>query len=178
MIVLQDAVGARFVDVLTDACIAQVADEEYKATLIKQGLFQEDPVKRRIALMVNPGNIDETSAAPRWANANAGADKETIRVPAYEIGGGGFQYLRYTIEISVFLVKTKEPQDKSRNIGMSLFARTCKALDNLPIGITDELGYSAIQAYVKSSSPYESGGQGSYIWKGKVFVEVLVAKPL
>lgn len=177
MIILQDAVGERFVEVLTDACITQVTDEEYRVTEIKQGIFQQDPVKTRIALTINPGNIDETNSAPRWANVNAEVDKEIVRVPAYEIGGGGFQFLRYTIDIYVYLVKTKETQDKSRNIGMSLFGRICKALDNLPIGISDELGYTALQAYVKSSSPYEGGGQGAYIWKGKVFVEVLVCKP-
>jgi len=177
MNILQDMVGDRFVEVLTSACITLVEDEEYRATEVKQGIFQDDPVKRRTVLTVNPGNIDETATTPRWSNANAEAEKEIIRIPSYEIGGGGFQWLRYTIDVYVYLVRTKESQDKSRNIGMGMFGRICKALDALPLGITDELGYTAIQAYVKSNVPYEGGGPGSYIWKGKVFVEVLVAKP-
>lgn len=177
MNIIQDMVGERFVEVLTKCCITDVAEADYKAIEVKQGLFQDDPVKKRIVLSINPGNIDDTSTNPRWQTSNSQANDEIISAPPYELGGGGFIILRYTIDVNVFLVKTQESQNKARNIGLFHFAAITKALDNMPLGITDDLGYCALLSFVKSSDPYETGGPGSYIWKGKVFVEAFVSKP-
>jgi len=176
MNILEDMVGEWIVEQLTTSNQTNLTDPVYQAVLIKQGLFQDDPVGKRIVITVNPGNIDDTSADPRWKNVTAEADREIIQVPAYELGGGGFQWLRYTVDVSIYLVRTQEDQGKARNIGLTHFGIIYKTLDNKPIGLIDDLGYTALLSTVKGSAPYETGGPGSYIWKGKVFVEVLVAK--
>jgi len=66
-------VGDRIVELLTLYCITSLQDvpdaKPYTATLIRQGEFQDNPVKRRIALLVNPSDSDDTREEPKRSDS-------------------------------------------------------------------------------------------------------------
>jgi hypothetical protein len=175
-----DLVGGRIVDLLTLYCktsleaIVEAKPEaaDYVATLIRQGQLQDDPVKHRISLVVNPHNPDDLSSRP-WHSDRPG-DNEDGRghEPLYEIGGGETWERQFCIDINVYLIKTQETRADARQIGLWVFGRAQQAIrENKALGFTDDFGETALYMLVSNVSPYESGGPPtSLIWRGKLFV--------
>lgn len=172
---IHDLVGEKIVALLTAAFVG--VPDDYKPTSIRQGLSQEDPVKRRIAILVNPGDADDQSSKPSWASS-AARGENLFELPTREVDGGGFWWLRYSVDIDVYLIQTKEDRETARKIGMFVFDRAWKSLDYKYFSVSSDDGQSAFMSIVERHAPYESGGPPtSFIWRGKLFVQVAVETP-
>ena len=175
---IQDMIGDYIVQILVDYCqeaVSAVASA-YAAVLIRQGTLQQDPVKERISILVNPNDPDDISNKPEWADSIVGRDDGWA---AYEIGGGERWWRKFTIDINVYLVRTREERGLAREIGMFAFSAVHGTLqDHKAIDVTDFFGESAFLMLVDSSMPYESGGPpNTFIWRGKIRLKVLTEKP-
>jgi hypothetical protein len=179
---IHNMIGAAIVDALTNYCslsaLAATASA-YAAILIRQGKLQQDPVKERIALLVHPGDPSDTSETPEWRDKMAGEEGDKDWIPeSHEIGGGEFWWRKFTVEMDVYLVKTREERAEAREISEWVFGRAHKALTDLSgINLTDDFGEEAFYLTVDSVTFRESGGPPStFIWKGKIRFRVLTEK--
>jgi hypothetical protein len=174
---IHDLVGQYIVERLKEACIDIIPEDDYRAVQIRQGLLQEDPVDLRLALLVNPGDPEDKATDPKWSDVLAGEEK-ALGIPSYEIGGGEWWLRRFCVDCRFYFINSNETRDEARKIAGYLFAASENALSNKPIsGVTDDFGEHAIMIYVTKKMFYESGGPpNSFIWRGKLFVQVLTER--
>lgn len=176
-----DILGGRIVEILHQACVVDVENPDYAATEVRQGSLQEDPVTRRIGLLVNPANPESREDHPVWSDKPTSHVYSGYDIAPYEIGGGERWWRRFKITVDIYLVSTQENRQDARSIGSWVFGKTQQALrthktirDAAGLMITDEFGESAILMQVEGLNMWESGGPPStFIWKGHLFVQVL-----
>ena len=174
-----DLCGQYIVDVLTASCSTAVTASAQAAGLVRQGLFQDDPTRYRISLLVSPGDPDETSPKPAWADCLATPAATGFFVPTYEVGGGVFWLRRFTALVEQYFTLTLESRDEARSIATWVFSNAHKALQAaMGCNILDEFGERTTLMLVPDMIAYESGGPpNSFIWKGKFYVQFLTEKP-
>lgn len=173
---IHDLIGERVVDILKQYCHDTVPDPQYAATEIRQGLFQDDPVKRRISIMVNPADPEDTQARPSWTDNYVKRDDIMGYNGSFFIGGGESRWRRFVIELRVYLVETQEDRPKAREIGMWQFGRIQHALREMRAfepPLKDDFGEEAFFMIVEKTVVTETGGPpASHIWTGKIFLQV------
>ena len=178
---IHDVVGQHIVDLLELSCMSEAVSggtvaSAYGATLIRQGLMQQNPVPARIMILVNPNDPDDISAAPQWMDEPVSTDKDDRwRITTYEIGGGQRWWRKFTIDIYVFLIRTQEDRDEAREVGLQMASRVQHAIfENPSINLSDDFGELAIAMWVAGLNPFEGGGPPrSFIWHAKMRVRVL-----
>lgn len=175
---ITNIVGARIVDLLTAYNKTSIENQPlasaFVATDVRQGLFQDNPVKRRIALMVNPNDPDDTQAEPKRGDSLEGG--YPFKIDPFEVGGGGFYWIVFTIDVIVYLASTQEHRDEARQIGMWVMGRARQAIkENQALGLTDDFGDTALFMFVDKTNKWEGGGPPkSFNWNAKIFISVLV----
>jgi hypothetical protein len=185
MIGIHDLIGDKIVDQLKLELITNhipsPANDEYLPTLIRQGANQADPTKPRISIFVNPGDMDSTENDPRWSDvpATAGAEPGWPML-AYEVGGGEMWWRRFSVDINIYLTRTKEDRNEARDIGMVVLSKVQGILQrsNEWLNGTDDFGEVIILMKVSKVIPIESGGPPrTFIWRHKLLISVLTDKP-
>jgi hypothetical protein len=177
---LPELVGERIVEVLTEYCKTSLAAipeaADYTATVVRQGLPQENPVKDRIAIFVNPNDPSDLSNEPKRSDSVTSIDPhEPFRVSPYELGGGERRWLHFTVTIKVYLMRTREDRDEARQIGQWVFGRAQQAIrDNKTLNLVDCFGERALFMFVEKVHKYEGGGPPkSLTWEGSLYVTAL-----
>lgn len=178
---IHEKVGAYVVELLESAMIFTGHHAETMPHEIRQGQLQANPVDGNgIRVLVNPGDLDDTKSSS-WIDELA--TKTSVpgwELPSLEIGGGSFYVRRFTVDVSVFFVKSKENRELARQIGTYVINRAESTLreNPFPPNLVDTFGETAIGLQVSKSYPIEGGGPpNSFIWRGKIFFQVITEKP-
>jgi hypothetical protein len=170
-----------FVATMTTELITNQSNVDLRPTLIRSGLLQQDPTKARIYLLITPGDQEDLQNSPKWADTPTGDQKEPgWGIPSNMVGGGQFWWRRFTVEIGLYLNRSKEDRSEAESVASSLLSRTIQACrDNQYPGIgPDSYGELPIEWHVSKSVTVESGGPpGSFIWRHKLYIAVLTERP-
>lgn len=197
------AIGTQISDVLVDALVDALtsalqtnidkADPAYVAH-IQGGKLQADPVQKGEAWgnsievhLGDPDTIEDT-----WVDELAGPEDPYVRmskwqIPYAESGGAGFAGLfwwrRGVVDINSYFIVNAEDfdRDKSRQVHNLLRRRVEETLGenhgNAFIGLTNSAGNEHVVLFMPvKSKGVESGGPGSFIWRGRVWWQALVSR--
>ena len=177
---LPDLVGDRIVTILTEYCQTTLRNDpttaSMAATVVRQGIAQQNPVKDRISIFVNPNDPSDLSNEPSRSDTVTSVQiHEPFRVSPYEIGGGERRWLHFTVTIKIYLMQTKEDRDEARQIGMWVFGRAEQAIrNNKTLNIIDDFGERALFMFTEKVNKFEGGGPPkSLTWEGQLFVTAL-----
>lgn len=148
-----------------------------RAGLVRPGLLQDDPTRFKVIAMTFPNDPD---ADGQWRseivvpNGN-GAD---YNPPPYELGGGEMWYRRFTVQLEMFF-GARIDRDTSRQLATVILSRAERSIALAPVALgSDDFGEQGIQTRVMSSTLSQGGGDGQFIWYGKVWFQVLTGKLL
>ena len=160
---------------LTDEMITAISDET-QAGLVQVGVLREDPTETTINVLVKPGDRE-------WRHTlNMSSENVGMKAPLGEIGGGIYWRRRFVAEFKIYFADSFD-QAEARTTANICLSRAEWALQNkydngewwfdtLPDSFEEVP--SRIQVY--DSYLVESGGEGSWIWKGEVRLEFLTEK--
>lgn len=174
-----DAIVALLANYCRDSIVNLPLGSAYAATVVRQGLLQEDPVKDRIAILVNPCDPDSTADSPGWEDERAHGDQNGWFIPTAHIGGGGWWWRRLMVDVEVYLIRTQEGRPTAREIGLWVIGRVDEAISENPgLAITDDFGETAIWMVTEKMPIVQSGGPpNDFIWRAKLYVRVMTEKP-
>lgn len=177
-----DSIVNSVVDDLRVSMIDNEEDEGLHPGLIRGGLLQENPVPYRIVVLVHHNDPDDTSTNPYWADIPAHDDEVSgWHMPVAEVGGGSFISRRFSIDIKIYFVQTRENRATAReyatrvieNAEMAIQNSNCSAWD-----IVSKAGEIPLQAKIYKTISAEGGGPpSSHIWAAKILFTVLTEKP-
>lgn len=155
------------VDYLADKLITEVPDST-QAGLVRSGLLQADPTDTQINLLIHPGNKD-------WKH-ELYVTQHGIISPYAEIGGGYTWMRRFEIELSLYF-DGENDRDVARTKANVVLSRTEQALIYMPMpNGADDFNEVPSQIQVRDSYIEESGGEGTFIWRGCIRIEFLTDK--
>jgi hypothetical protein len=151
---------------MNDVLITSVVDET-RAGLIRAGKLQDDPTITQINLLIHRGKEE-------WPDVLK-MDTDPFYSPVYEIGGVQWWWRRFIIEMSFFF-DGEIDRAVARNKGNIVLPRAQKSLINLPMpqGV-DDFGESCHGLQIRKAWLSEGGGEGEFIWRGEIWVEVLTS---
>lgn len=178
---ITDLVGDRITELITLYCITSltgnVSAAPYIATTVRQGNFQDNPVQKRIAILVYPEDPEDMRQEPKQADSKERKDEVMQIIPA-EIGGGGMEWIRFTIDVKCYFNLSGETRDTARHIGMWVFGRIKQALrENRGLDLVDDFGERAILMEITKVNKYEGGGPGAFNWNGQIWVSACIESP-
>lgn len=155
------------VDWLASKLITEIPDES-QAGLVRNGLLQADPTDTRINILIHPGDKE-------WKH-ELYVSQHGIESPYYEIGGGAIWMRRFEVEFSLFF-DGESDRDVARTQANVVLSRTEYALKTMPMPQgADDFGESAQLIQVRDGYIEESGGEGTFIWRGCLRIEFLTEK--
>jgi len=164
-------------DLIVEALVLDLQDTFREAEgnedvgIIKAGRLQDDPTKKRIAILVHIGDPEDTIGWPDSSEAYSVHPLRAMETPPFEVGGGSIWWRRGTVELEYFGLKTKEDRDEARRIGNLTRGRIEKtiSLSTRVPGLTDALGETVMLILPVSSRIIEGGGPpASFIHRGIV----------
>ena len=149
-----------------------------KAKLVKIGRFQDDPTERFLYACVHNGNPED----PNYKDGIATLESfDNIGFKAYprEVGGGEFWWRRGIVEVGAYLLDMSIEQGDAAQMAHEFLGRVYSSVRKTYVtGIVDTFGERAIILFVNGTTMNESGGPpDNYIYRGKVFWQVLTNKP-
>ena len=168
---------------LTTTMITNETDTDLHPGLIRGGLLHENPVPYRIVVLVHHNDPDDSGNNPFWGDITAHEDDESgWKMPAAEVGGGEFYSRRFTLDIKIYFVRSKENRQLSREIATSVIENAEKGVRMLNSTIwmlaQGATGEIPLQVKVYRTVSAEGGGPpSSHIWSGKIMFSVLTEIP-
>lgn len=160
--------------------IADVPDDDpTRAVTVKVGRLLESPVKKNVSIAISSGDFED----PDYLDGRIDNTKfDNLQIPdlwVSEVGGGIHWWRRGTINIRVFFVRQRYPEEKAMAYAYEFYGRLLHAVENCPVhGLVDDYGEEAFApVYVESVSFFESGGSDQFIWRGKLYWRVLTRRP-
>lgn len=172
----------KVVDDLKVSMIEEEEDEDIHPGLIRGGLLQENPLQYRIVVLVHHNDPDDVGTNPYWSDIPAAEDTVSgWKVPSAEIGGGEFISRRFSIDIKVYFVRSKENRAQARSAATRVIENAENAVRNAKCtswNIVSKSGESPLQAKVFKTISNEGGGPpSSHIWSAKILFTVLTERP-
>lgn len=139
-----------------------------QAGLVRPGNLQDDPTDARINVLIHHG--DE-----HWRDGPYYTSKG-IETPVYEIGRTQWWMRRFIIELELFFDGELD-RDVARTKAQIILSRSEQSLIDMPVSTdADSFGEQAHELQIADSYLREGGGEGEFIWRGKIFLEVLTSK--
>lgn len=168
---------------LNTTMITQEPDSDLHPGLIRGGLLQENPVPYRIVVLVHHNDPDDSGNNPFWGDITASEDDESgWNMPPAEVGGGEFYSRRFTLDIKIYFVRSKENRQIARETATAVIENAEKGVRmlnqtmwTLVQGATGEI---PLQVKLYRTTSAEGGGPpSSHIWSAKVMFTVLTEIP-
>lgn len=137
------------------------------------GRLREDPTVAQMNLQVRPGNSD-------WQHGlNLSGGGSGIGEFVYEVGGehaNSFQRRRFFVDLDLYF-EGEADAENARRQAMVTLSRTGHALWTLPVRTwgRDDFGEKVMKVEVNDNYLSESGGEGMFIWRGKMQFTVLTS---
>lgn len=161
------------IDLFTNSVQAEISayfdDVKYfpdqPVPLVRPGKLQDDPTVYLTNLLIHPGGKEEPDTLY--------TDQKGVSSPIYEIGGQTWWMRRFRLQFELFFDNLFD-RNIARQKAMLIGQIVKIAIEKTPIqGLIDDFGESA--AYVQTYKHYmdEGGGEGTYIWRGQFYIEVL-----
>jgi hypothetical protein len=161
----------RLLEWLTDNLMTDVEDVETRAGIVKSGRLNDDPSIGVINVMIRPGGKD----FPHILNAS---EPDGITAPAYEMGGGGVAYKRRRFMVMVDMFFDAEPQERvAQAKANTVMSRLEYFIQTMPLQdlSRDDFGETALTVNYLESQLLQSGGEGTYLFDGRVVFEYLTS---
>lgn len=155
------------IDRLSERLITDTPDST-QAGLIREGLLQDDPTDTQINLLIHPGDKD-------WKH-ELYVTQHGISSPYYEIGGGSTWMRRFTVEFQLFF-DGEDDRSVARTKAHVVLSRAEHALKTMTVPADqDDFGEAGFLIQVRDSYLEESGGEGTFIWRGEIRIEFMTEK--
>jgi hypothetical protein len=147
-----------------------------RANLVRPGLLQQSPLIANINVLTRYNDPDEPNA---WRHSVVGIGESIhVHLPNYEVGGGGFFYRRFTTKLEQFF-RSGVNREQAEELSAIIMSRAEETIaETRFISGSDSFGETPMQAYIHSSTNIEAGGQGQFIYKGKIWWVCLTEKNL
>lgn len=149
-----------------------------RATLVKKGRFQDDPVKTSVYLAVSGGNPELPNQLDGVVTLGEHPNIGWV-MPPYEIGGSIAWWRKGIITVGCYFIHEKFEEDTAMEYAYTVLGRAESAVETLDVdGVIDDWGEQAYKMFLVGTSFFVSGGPpNSYIWRGKVHWMCLTQKP-
>ena len=182
---IDDLICQRISLILNDYCITSltgVADATANGVIadeIRPGLFQDSPVKKRINIMIYPGDPDDMGNDPK-DSARIGASNDNVdqrmMLEPFELDGSQTDIHNFVAEIQCNFTRSGENRATASKRGAWIIGRVKQAIRDIPeLGIKDDFGCFALLMYVHAEHRWEEGGPPKdFIWRAKVRISVPV----
>jgi hypothetical protein len=149
-----------------------------KATVVKIGKFQDDPLKDNIYAAISPGDPERLE----WADGIVTLESMQnvgFNIDPREVGGGEVWWRRGIVQVGTYFITQRYTETQAITYAHTFLARLENALQNTPVaGIEDTYGERAVLLFVSGNQFSETGGPpNQYIWRGKVWWQVLTERP-
>lgn len=177
-----DLIIGKVVDDLKTSMIDNEEDEDIHPGLIRGGLLQENPLQYRIVVLVHHNDPDDAGTNPYWSDIPAHKDEVSgWQMPAAEIGGGQYLSRRFSVDIKIYFVRSRENRDLARNYATRVIENAEMGIANASCsswGIVSKSGEIPLQTRIYKTISAEGGGPpSSHIWSAKILFTVLTEKP-
>jgi len=141
--------------------------DETRGGLVRAGLLQDDPLKNGINILTHIGDPEDELG---WRHTIVRADTLPHHSPPpYMLGGGEMWHRKFTTELMQFF-KTSVKRARARELASVILSRTEHAIRTMKLGVgPDSFGEFAFKAFVHSSINTEAGGDGQFIWRGRIW---------
>jgi hypothetical protein len=133
---------------------------------VTEGRMQFDPTVDEINLFVNVSGEDDPHETLKDGEVYSGFQGIT-----YEVGGGQFIMRRFTVDLKLYM--NEQDPGAARKKANEVESRVIRVIRKLQMGYMDDFGESSMFVQYRSSYMNPGGGEGTYIWTGKVKFEVL-----
>lgn len=182
MAAIIDLITSKVVEDLNRTMITEEADENLHPGLIRGGLLQENPVPYRIVALVHHNDPEDVGTNPYWSDIAAHNDEVSgWKMPVGEVGGGYFLSRRFSIDIKIYFVQSRENRAQAREAATKIIENAELAIsgsDCSAWAITSSSGEIPLQARIFKTVSNEGGGPpSSHIWSAKIMFSVLTEKP-
>lgn len=150
-----------------------------RATQVKIGRFQEDPLESNVYVAVSPGDPTESGD---WVDGIVTLESMQdvgFYIDPREVGGGETWWRRGVAQLGVFYINERLEEEDAIIGAYNALHRLLWALRNAPVGgLIDEYNERSVKMFVAAHQFRESGGPpDQYIWRGKVYWQVLTEQP-
>jgi len=161
----------RLVSFLTQEMQTKIpATDHSRIDIVKFGRFLDNPNTpgKNIYLSVSGGSQTDPELQDNCLNAKDN-ERVSIYIPTYEIGGGKMWWRRGEVRIGCFLSSLKLSEVDTGSLAYNIFGRVQDTIARCPVAdLVDSYGEQAVMLLCFASQFMESGGQGTYIWRGSV----------
>jgi hypothetical protein len=164
---------------LNTKLITEVASSDpTKADIVKIGKYQDDPLKNNIYAAISPGDPERLE----WADGIVTLESMQnvgFNIDPREVGGGEVWWRRGIIQVGTYFIMDRFTESVAITHAHTFLARLENALQTTPIaGLEDSYGERAVLLFVAGNQYSETGGPpNQYIWRGKVWWQVLTERP-
>ncbi len=149
-----------------------------RATRVKKGRFQEDPVDTSIYLAVSGGNPERPDQMDGVVTLGEHPNIGWV-MPPYEIGGSVAWWRKGIVQVGCYFIREAYEENDAMAYAYTVLGRVEEAVETLElIDIIDDWGEIAYKMFLVGTSFFVSGGPPKqYIWRGKVHWMCLTQKP-
>lgn len=149
-----------------------------RASQVKKGRFQDDPVEASIFLAVSGGNIEVPNQLDGVVTLGEHPNIGWV-MPPYEIGGSTAWWRKGIVSVGCYFIREQYEEDDAMEYAYTVLGRIENAVETLNLSdVVDDWGEQAYKMFLVGTSFFVSGGPPkSYIWRGKVHWMCLTEKP-
>jgi hypothetical protein len=179
---------SHIVDTICDTLVARLqydlidslgTSDLARATIVKKGRYQDDPVRDSIFLAVQGGNLENPNQldgiVSLGSHPNIGWS-----MPPYEVGGAAAWWRKGIVNIGCYFIQEQYTEEVAMEVAYTVLGRTEYAIETLSLdGLSpDDWGEVAFKMFLVGTNFFMSGGPPkTYIWRGKVHWMCLTQKP-
>lgn len=167
-------------DYLTIKLIDEISTSDLsRASEVKIGRFQEDPLQTNVYIAISPGDPLKTGDWEDGIVTLESMQRVGFLIDPREVGGGEMWWRRGIAQIGVFYINERLDEEEAMLNAHNTLHRLLWALRGAPVGgLTDDYNEKSVKMFVAAHQFSESGGPpDQYIWRGKVWWQVLTEQP-
>lgn len=150
-----------------------------RATEVKIGRFQDDPLESNVYIAISPGDPSKTGDWEDGIVTLESMQDVGFSIDPREVGGGETWWRRGVAQIGCFYINERLDEEGALLNAHNTLHRLLYALRNAPVGgLIDEYDERSVKMFVAAHQFSESGGPpDQYIWRGKIWWQVLTEQP-
>lgn len=160
------------IEAIEDRLVQKLSDEQTdaaKARLVRAGRLQQDPTRRNINILVHPGGEDFPDGPDKiMVHESLDDDLQNFTYDTDTV----HWLRRFRVELTIFL-RSRRDREESREIANVVASRAVSATESMdltPIPV-DNFNERAWWVSVEKLYLSEGGGEGSFNWRGEMWVE-------
>lgn len=167
------------VDHLTTALIDNVSQSDpSRASIVKAGRFLDDPTVDNIFVAIHGGDPEK----PEYLDGIVTIEdfkRVAFNVPAREVGGTGkvAWWRRGICQFGCYFTDGNYEETEAMTYARRFYGRIQANIENMTVRhLSDSFNEDAVHMLLAGATMFPSGGDGSWIWRGKVLWQCLTYK--